>query len=133
MASVERKVSRIGNSVGVTLPPESLRRIGVKQGDEVTLQIKEEAIIVTKSRKVELPPGISPDFFSKLKTQPRQDPASRSLAAPISPKNGTTVKARNELTSESPSHLLSYPCHHTSLLDRYGQTPDHLSSCLTLV
>lgn len=66
VSTMERKVSRIGNSLGITLPSEFLRKIGVKQGDELSLELRDGAIVLRKSRKVELPKGISPDFFDVL-------------------------------------------------------------------
>ncbi len=63
---VERKVTKIGNSLGVTFPSELLKKIEVAQGDTVIIDIRGDEIILRKSRKVELPSGISPDFFDIL-------------------------------------------------------------------
>jgi putative addiction module antidote len=63
---MERKVTKIGNSLGVTFPSEVLKSIHVKLGDEVTIDVKDDEIIIKKSRKVQLPSGISPDFFDIL-------------------------------------------------------------------
>ena len=63
---MERKVTKIGNSLGVTFPTKMLRKINVNLGDEVTLDLKGDEIILRKSRKVQLPDNISPDFFDVL-------------------------------------------------------------------
>jgi antitoxin MazE len=36
---VERKVTRIGNSLGVTFPQEVLEHLGISQGDAVRFEI----------------------------------------------------------------------------------------------
>ena len=60
----ERKITKIGNSSGVTLPHELLEKINLKNGDEVSLEVKGNEIIIKK--KIQLPDGISPDFFEIL-------------------------------------------------------------------
>lgn len=63
MEQVTRKISKIGNSYGVTIPLEMLAEIGLNQGDEVQLKLTEGKIQLSKERKVSLPDGISEDFF----------------------------------------------------------------------
>ncbi len=63
---MERKVTKIGNSLGVTFPADVLKKINVKQGDEVNVEVRNGEIVLTKSTKVSLPKGISPDFFDVL-------------------------------------------------------------------
>ncbi|QKS72661.1 AbrB/MazE/SpoVT family DNA-binding domain-containing protein [Paenalkalicoccus suaedae] len=63
---MERKVTKIGNSLGVTFPADLLERLGVRQGDTVVMEEQDGALLIRKSQKVELPKGISPDFFDTL-------------------------------------------------------------------
>lgn len=62
----ERKITKIGNSLGVTIPNDLLTQAGLKQGDEIYLEFVDGAIHLVKSRKIELPQGISDDFFDVL-------------------------------------------------------------------
>lgn len=62
----ERKVTKIGKSYAVTIPLELLKENGIEPGDKVQLRGKNGEISIRKSRKVELPEGISPDFFEVL-------------------------------------------------------------------
>jgi len=59
----ERRITKIGNSLGVTFPSELLSQLDLTQGDEVTLVVENNSLIIRKSRKVNLPTGISEDFF----------------------------------------------------------------------
>ena len=59
----ERRITKIGNSLGVTFPSELLSQLDLNQGDEVTLVVENNSLIIRKSRKVNLPNGISEDFF----------------------------------------------------------------------
>jgi antitoxin MazE len=59
-----RKITKIGNSSGITLPKEILEKINLKNGDEVFLELKGNEIIIKK--KMALPQNISPDFFEIL-------------------------------------------------------------------
>ncbi|MFC0165243.1 AbrB/MazE/SpoVT family DNA-binding domain-containing protein [Bacillus capparidis] len=63
---MERKVTKIGKSYGVTFPLELLKGAGLEPGDTVQIEQKDGDIILRKSRKIELPNGISPDFFDVL-------------------------------------------------------------------
>lgn len=66
MINAERKITKIGNSLGVTIPAELLAQAELKQGDDVRLQVIDGAIRPVKNRKVTLPEGISEDFFDVL-------------------------------------------------------------------
>ncbi|OGO81285.1 MAG: AbrB family transcriptional regulator [Clostridiales bacterium GWC2_40_7] len=66
VSEMERKVTRIGNSLGVTFPNEVLKKVNIAQGDVVTIDVKDGEIVLRKSRKINLPQGISPDFFDIL-------------------------------------------------------------------
>lgn len=59
----ERRITKIGNSLGITFPSELLSQLNLSQGDEVTLEVINNSLIIKKSRKVNLPNGVSEDFF----------------------------------------------------------------------
>ncbi|WP_181520413.1 AbrB/MazE/SpoVT family DNA-binding domain-containing protein [Anoxybacillus ayderensis] len=66
MLHADRKVLKIGNSLGVTFPVEFLQKLDIHQGDEVQMEFKDNQIVIKKSNKVNLPKGISKDFFDVL-------------------------------------------------------------------
>ncbi|SFA54253.1 putative addiction module antidote [Anoxybacillus pushchinoensis] len=66
MLSAERKVLKVGNSLGVTFPMEFLNKLGIHQGDEIHMELEGDKIVIKKSKKVDLPKGISQDFFEVL-------------------------------------------------------------------
>ncbi|WP_028777744.1 AbrB/MazE/SpoVT family DNA-binding domain-containing protein [Shimazuella kribbensis] len=51
---VERKVTKIGNSLGVTLPAEILKHLHVKQGDEVIFYLEEGKVSFKKRPAVNI-------------------------------------------------------------------------------
>ncbi|MGN7456259.1 AbrB/MazE/SpoVT family DNA-binding domain-containing protein [Paenibacillus pasadenensis] len=67
VVEMERKVTRIGNSLGLTLT-EALKQIGAEQGDLVSIEVSPATgeIKIRKSTKVSLPEGISADFMDTL-------------------------------------------------------------------
>ncbi|WP_339168020.1 AbrB family transcriptional regulator [Paenibacillus sp. FSL R5-0341] len=67
MVEMERKVSKFGNSLGITMT-DALKQIGLDQGDTVNIEVSPDSgeIIIKKSTKVSLPVGISPDFMNAL-------------------------------------------------------------------
>ena len=52
MEQIERKVTKIGNSIGITLPPELLRQVGLSQGDDVQIEVKNGKIILRKKEQL---------------------------------------------------------------------------------
>jgi len=48
---VERKITRIGNSLGITLPQEVLDHLQVKQGDEIKMQLEKDGTVSFKQQK----------------------------------------------------------------------------------
>ncbi len=62
----ERKITKIGNSYGVTIPNELLKKAGLHHGDDIQLEFIDGVIQISKSRKVPLPEGISEDFFDTI-------------------------------------------------------------------
>jgi len=66
MLHADRKVLKIGNSLGVTFPMEFLQKLDIHQGDEIQMELENNQIVIKKSNKVNLPKGISKDFFDVL-------------------------------------------------------------------
>ncbi|WP_407268460.1 AbrB/MazE/SpoVT family DNA-binding domain-containing protein [Radiobacillus sp. PE A8.2] len=62
----ERKVTKIGNSYGITFPKEFLQEAGISYGDNVQMELKDGEIVIQKKKDVKLPKGLSPDFFEVL-------------------------------------------------------------------
>ncbi len=78
----ERKVIRIGNNIGVVLPTDLVKKWDVKLGDSIQFEEKEGDIIMSKNKKknIELPEGISEDFFEVLtETVEQYDGAFKGL------------------------------------------------------
>lgn len=69
---LERKITKIGNSLGITIPHELLQKAGLQQGDDIQLEFVDGVIQLVKSRKVSLPDGISEDFFDVLNDTVKQ-------------------------------------------------------------
>lgn len=67
MRDVERKVTKIGNSYGITVPVEMLKEAGISYGDHVQLETnKKGEITVRKKSDVKLPEGVENDFMNTL-------------------------------------------------------------------
>lgn len=64
--NIERKVTKIGNSYGVTFPKELLKEAGISYGDEVKVKLENGEIVIRKKEEITLPEGISKDFFDVL-------------------------------------------------------------------
>ena len=62
----ERKVTKIGNSYGVTIPTELLRQVGLAQGDDVQVEVKEGKIVLRKKEQITLPEGVDAEFMEIL-------------------------------------------------------------------
>ncbi|MFC4802617.1 AbrB/MazE/SpoVT family DNA-binding domain-containing protein [Neobacillus sp. GCM10023253] len=63
---VERKVTKIGNSLGVTLPQEVLEHLGIGQGDEVRFDIVNGQVTIKKKQNLKLPKGIDEEFLEQI-------------------------------------------------------------------
>lgn len=64
---MERKVVKMGNSVGVNIPAEILKQLSVQIGDKLDITVENGAIVMKKKpQQIDLPEGISPDFFEGL-------------------------------------------------------------------
>lgn len=67
MATNERRITQVGNSLGLTLPHDMLKKLNISKGDEVQVKIEGNQLIIKKAPKmVELPEGIPADFFELL-------------------------------------------------------------------
>lgn len=66
MSNIERKVTKIGNSYGITIPATFLKEAGLSYGDNVHLESKDGEIVLRKKEEVKLPEGMSADFFKVL-------------------------------------------------------------------
>lgn len=66
LEQIERKVTRIGNSIGITLPPELLKQVGIAQGDDVQIEVKDGKIILRKKEQLQLPDGVDAEFMEIL-------------------------------------------------------------------
>lgn len=66
MELYERKVTKIGNSYGITIPNELLRQVGLAQGDDVQVEIKDGKIVLRKKEQITLPEGVDAEFMDIL-------------------------------------------------------------------
>ncbi|MDQ0257551.1 putative addiction module antidote [Evansella vedderi] len=66
MDQFERKVTKIGNSFGITLPAELLREVGLSQGDDVQVEVKDGKIVLRKKEQINLPEGVDAEFMDIL-------------------------------------------------------------------
>jgi antitoxin MazE len=64
---VERKVTKIGNSLGVTFPKEVLEHLKVIQGDEVRFDLANGHVTIKKKEELKLPKGIDTEFLEHMK------------------------------------------------------------------
>ncbi|MCP3032296.1 AbrB/MazE/SpoVT family DNA-binding domain-containing protein [Halobacillus sp. A1] len=62
----ERKVTKIGNSFGITLPTELLKQVGLSQGDDVQVEVKDGKIVLRKKEEIRLPEGVDAEFMDVL-------------------------------------------------------------------
>lgn len=66
MEQFERKVTKIGNSFGITLPMELLKQVGLSQGDDVQVEVKDGKIVLRKKEQISLPEGVDAEFMDIL-------------------------------------------------------------------
>ncbi len=66
MSKIERKVTKIGNSYGITVPVDMLKEAGLSYGDNVQLESKNGQIVMRKKKEIELPKGVDNDFMDVL-------------------------------------------------------------------
>ncbi|MFD1673237.1 AbrB/MazE/SpoVT family DNA-binding domain-containing protein [Alicyclobacillus fodiniaquatilis] len=63
MERTHRKVTKIGNSLGVTLNKELLNKINADLGDDLEVIVKENEGEIVLRKSTTLPQGIDPRFF----------------------------------------------------------------------
>lgn len=66
MKPFERKVTKIGNGFGITLPIELLKQVGLAHGDDVQVELKDGEIVLRKKEQVTLPEGVDAEFIDIL-------------------------------------------------------------------
>lgn len=66
MKPFERKVTKIGNGFGITLPIELLKQVGLAHGDDVQVELKDGEIVLRKKEQVTLPEGVNAEFIDIL-------------------------------------------------------------------
>lgn len=70
MVTTKRRITKIGNSLGLTLPTDALKAMHVEKGDEVQVELVGNQIIIKKVPKmIELPEGVPADFFDVLEEE----------------------------------------------------------------
>jgi antitoxin MazE len=72
MDRVHRKITRIGNSLGVTFTKESLQRLNLDLGDDVEIIVNENEGEIVLRKAVSVPEGLDVKFFETLKTNVEQ-------------------------------------------------------------
>lgn len=66
MEQFERKVTKIGNSLGITIPIELFKQVGLFQGDDVQFEVKDGKIVLRKKEQLSLPEGVDAEFMDIL-------------------------------------------------------------------
>lgn len=63
---LERKITRIGNSLGVTFPHEVLKHLDLKKGDTISFDISDGEVTIKKFKELTLPEGIDNEFLENV-------------------------------------------------------------------
>jgi len=66
MSEVDRKITKIGNSLGITIPANMLKEIGLSYGDHVQIKTNNGKITLQKKENIELPKGVDEEFMDTL-------------------------------------------------------------------
>ena len=66
MTKYERKITKIGNSYGITLPKTLLKEANISYGDNVTVEVKDGKILVQREEEIKLPDGVDNEFMELL-------------------------------------------------------------------
>ena len=61
-----RKLTKVGNSLGITFPVEMLKTANLAFGDELEVEFKGEEIILRKNKNGNLPKGVDAEFMEML-------------------------------------------------------------------
>lgn len=63
---MERKIIKIGNSFGITLPKKILDELEWREGKELKIENREGQIVLKETKKVNLPDGVSREVFEEI-------------------------------------------------------------------
>ncbi len=66
MTKYERKITKIGNSYGITLPKRLLKEANISYGDNVTVEVKDGKIMLQRVEEIKLPDGVDNEFMELL-------------------------------------------------------------------
>jgi len=66
MSNIVRKITKVGNSYGITVPVDLLKEAGLSYGDHVHLEPKDGEIVMRKKEEVSLPEGVDKEFMDIL-------------------------------------------------------------------
>lgn len=66
MTKYERKITKIGNSYGITLPKTLLKEANISYGDNVTVEVRDGKILVQREEEIKLPDGVDNEFMELL-------------------------------------------------------------------
>src|SRR5699024_7659646 len=66
MSTYDRKITKIGNSYGITFPKELLKKAKISYGDQVSIELTEGKITMKKKEDITLPEGVDHDFMKLL-------------------------------------------------------------------
>lgn len=72
MERVHRKVTKIGNSLGVTFNKELLNKINADLGDDLEVIVKENEGEIVLRKTPTVPKGLDPRFFEVLQANVKQ-------------------------------------------------------------
>ena len=66
MEKYRRKITKIGNSYGVTFPKELLKEAKISYGDNVSVELKDGKIVLQREEEIKLPDGVDSEFMETL-------------------------------------------------------------------
>ena len=72
MERIHRKITRIGNSLGVTFTRDLLRKLNLNLGDDVEITVNEDEGEIVLRKFASVPQGFDPKFFATLQANVEQ-------------------------------------------------------------
>gem|GEM_PF-2240427 len=72
MERVYRKVTKIGNSLGVTFTKDALKKVNLDLGDDVEVIVNEQTNEIVLRKAATVPQGLDPHFFEVLQANVNQ-------------------------------------------------------------
>ncbi|RFA33417.1 AbrB/MazE/SpoVT family DNA-binding domain-containing protein [Virgibacillus dokdonensis] len=64
MEKETRKVSKLGNSLGVGIPKSMVDALNIRRGDELEFEVKENALVIKRKEKLE--DQLEPEFLRMI-------------------------------------------------------------------